>query len=200
MCVWVCVCVHACIATPCTDPEDQPKCGNTLPATPETSAQVLHLHCIVLGTFSFNYEHFLFFLCVYICFCLHSLQVNAVVVEEECTSVSGGKRERDKSKVSLSTQLTVKGAPDCLRMPVVWDDTVCLRVWVFKVMALKIVSITVFPLKINWGHIQVVFLSCSLWSQDRLLIHFIPPFSGSWRWMNTLMGFLYAWSYLKCHL
>lgn len=48
-------------------------------------------------------------------------------VEKECMSVSGGKRERDTSKVSLSTQLTVKGALDCMYMTVVWDNIVCLR-------------------------------------------------------------------------
>lgn len=54
--------------------------------------------------------------------CLYSLQEDAVFVEEECTSVGGGKRERDTSKVSLSTQLTVKGALDRLYVSVVWGE------------------------------------------------------------------------------
>lgn len=152
--------IIVCVETSCTDPADQPMCRRTLPGTSETSAQVSAHTCAVAALL--QYLGFIMKIsCFYVCICVRSLQDDVVFVEAECTSVSGGKRERGTSKVSLSTQPTVKGAPDCL----------CRTLWVglcgvSKKWHRKLLIF--FPSNIDWGYLEVLFLTCSLCSWDRL--------------------------------
>lgn len=130
------LCVCTCVATPCTGPADQPNCRKTLPATSETSAQVLHLHCITVEYLVLIQN--IFFI-MFAFFYIHYRRMLLLWRTNVHLSVEERKKET-QAKCHYQHSLLSKVLLVC-------DCGVgqCLMVWVFKVMALK--SINILPFK-----------------------------------------------------